>query len=151
MTLQAGVSEKSASKVSVKKEPGTVESVGSANSSKSRISLGNKTNETTLGVSDMSLVFKKELKFTCQIDSQGYEYNIIFKLSSVHERQRMLAEFPQAGAGGTWEILIRKTNRKDMNSFTTYFYVSNSDKDFHGSKTISLGFHRSFTSISSIS
>ena len=39
----AGVSGKCTSKVSVKKEPGTAESVGSANSSKSGKSLGNKT------------------------------------------------------------------------------------------------------------
>ena len=63
---QAGVSEKCASKVSVKKEPGTAESVGSANSSKRGTSLGNK---TALDLSDMSLVFKKELKFTGQISS----------------------------------------------------------------------------------
>ena len=53
----------------MEKEPGTAESVGSASSSKSGISLGNKTDKTTLGVSDMSLVFKKELKFTGQIVS----------------------------------------------------------------------------------
>ena len=65
----AGVSVKCASKVYLKKEPDTTGSVGSANSSKSGISLGNKTDKTALGVSDMSLVFKKELKFTGQIGS----------------------------------------------------------------------------------
>ena len=52
-----------------KKEPGTAESVGSANSSKSGKSLGNKTDKTALGVSDIPLVCKKELKFTGQIGS----------------------------------------------------------------------------------
>ena len=56
----AGVSEKCTSKVSVKKEPGTAESVGSASSSRSGKSLGKKTDKTALGVSDISLVFKKE-------------------------------------------------------------------------------------------
>ena len=42
----AGVSEKCTSKVFVEKEPGTAESVGSANSSKSGKSLGNKTDKT---------------------------------------------------------------------------------------------------------
>ena len=65
----AGVSDKCTSKVFVKKEPGTAESVGSANSSKSGKSLGNKTDKTALGVSDILLVFKKELKFTGQIGS----------------------------------------------------------------------------------
>ena len=68
----AGVSEKCTSKVFVKKEPGergTAESVGSANSSKSGKSLGNKTDKTALGISDIPLVFKKELKFTGQIGS----------------------------------------------------------------------------------
>ena len=65
----AGVSEKCTSKVFVKKEPGTAKSVGSANSSKSGKSLGNKTDKTALGVSDIPLVFKKELKFTGQIGS----------------------------------------------------------------------------------
>ena len=65
----ACVPEKCTSKVSVKKEPGTAESVGSVNSSKSGISLGNKTDKTALGVSGMSSVFKKELKFTGQIGS----------------------------------------------------------------------------------
>ena len=69
MDQLAGVSEKCTSKVCVRKEPGTAESVGSANSSKSGISLGNKTDKTVLGVSDLSLVFKKELKFTGQISS----------------------------------------------------------------------------------
>ena len=46
----AGVSEKCTSKVFVKKEPGTAESVGSANSSKSGKCLGNKTDKTALGV-----------------------------------------------------------------------------------------------------
>ena len=65
----AGVSDKCTSKVFVKKEPGTAESVGSANSSKSGKSLGNKIDKTALGVSDIPLVFKKELKFTGQIGS----------------------------------------------------------------------------------
>ena len=51
------------------KEPGTAASVGSANSSKSGKSLGNKTDKAALGVSDIPLVFKKELKFTGQIGS----------------------------------------------------------------------------------
>ena len=44
----AGVSEKCTSKVFVKKEPGTAESVGSANNSKSGKSLGNKTDKTAV-------------------------------------------------------------------------------------------------------
>ena len=79
----AGVLEKCTSKVSVKKEPGTAESVGSANSAKSGISFGNKTDKTALGLSDMSLVFKKELNFKGQIGSpKDTSKLIIFKLSS---------------------------------------------------------------------
>ena len=65
----AGVSEKCTSKIFVKKEPGTAESVRSAKSSKSGKSLGSKTDKTALGVSDIPLVFKKELKFTGLIGS----------------------------------------------------------------------------------
>ena len=74
----AGLSEKCTSKVSVKKEQGTAESVVSANSSKSGISLGNKADKTVFGVSDMSLVFKKELKFTGQIGSPKYTSKLSF-------------------------------------------------------------------------
>ena len=63
----------------MKKEPGIAESVGSANSSKSGKSLGNKTDKTALGVSDMSLVFKKELKFTGQIGSPKDTSNYHFQ------------------------------------------------------------------------
>ena len=78
----AGVSEKCTSKVFVKKEPGepgTAESVGSANSSKSGKSLGNKTDKTALGVSDIPLVFKKELKSQVRLVAPRIPVNYHFQ------------------------------------------------------------------------
>ena len=66
------------------KEPGTAESVGSANGSKSGKSLGNKTDKTALGVSDIPLVFKKKLKFTGQIGCLKDTSKLLFS-SLAHE------------------------------------------------------------------
>ena len=59
-------------------------SVGSADSSEGEISLGNKTDKTALSVSDMSLVFRKELNFTGQIRSPKDISKLSFS-SSVHQ------------------------------------------------------------------
>ena len=43
-----------------------------------------------------------------------------------------------------------KQKKHELEQFTVYIYISNSSQALHDNKTVSLGFHGRFTSISSI-